>query len=204
MCPDVCDHWCVPTEFSSFYCICEDGYRLRNDPYSCPFDDVFCRDTANGYMCFCRSDGNKPINGTFCEPINQCDDHNGGCEHYCYNEVGGYRCGCEEGYHVGRDKHLCLDVNECHSIDESPCGDMDCINTVGSYYCLGRAIDPVQQPGHSQHLIGGAEMMAASGATTGMIVGATVSTAVLTVLLTMGLALGYRWVEKRRKAQAEQ
>ena len=47
----------------------------------------------------------------FCDivsDINECEINNGGCEHLCYNEIGGYRCGCDEGYHCGRDKHECM------------------------------------------------------------------------------------------------
>ncbi|KAI1733255.1 CUB domain-containing protein [Ditylenchus destructor] len=35
---------------------------------------------------------------TNCIDINECDAHNGYCEHQCHNTQGSYRCACEEGY----------------------------------------------------------------------------------------------------------
>lgn len=200
-------------EFESFYCACREGYRIRNDPYSCPFNDIFCRDTAHGLQCWCRSDGNKPINGTHCEDLNECEINNGGCEQYCYNEVGGYRCGCDEGYRCAGDKHACVDINEClvtqhtdgdcgdcYQMTLGPCGDQDCINTDGSYVCLGRAIDHVNQDGHFKAMTGAESVALVSQPTTAAIIGASVSTMVVTVLLGIGVGMSFRWYDQRKKA----
>lgn len=37
----------------------------------------------------------------------ECLDRNGDCEHRCINEIGGYRCFCEEGYILRADNRTC-------------------------------------------------------------------------------------------------
>lgn len=89
---------------------------------------------------------------------------------------------------------------ECHAHTLGPCGERDCVNTDGSYVCLGRAIDPVEQDGHFSALTG-VESAVVQPAATGTIVGAAVSTMVVTVLLGVGVGMGYRWYEKRKTPQ---
>lgn len=51
----------------------------------------------------------------------------------CQNLVGGYKCGCPEGYTLHYYYNHCVDTNECLT---NPCGNNgDCINTPGSYRC---------------------------------------------------------------------
>lgn len=37
-----------------------------------------------------------------------CLDKNGGCEHFCEEELGGRDCSCAEGYFLGEDGQSCL------------------------------------------------------------------------------------------------
>ncbi|KAH1028247.1 hypothetical protein HUJ05_001622 [Dendroctonus ponderosae] len=39
--------------------------------------------------------------------IDECEDRNGDCEHRCRNEIGGYRCSCDEGYILRADNRTC-------------------------------------------------------------------------------------------------
>lgn len=51
----------------------------------------------------------------------------------CQNLIGGYRCGCPEGYVLHYYYNQCVDDNECIN---SPCGgEGNCFNTPGSYRC---------------------------------------------------------------------
>lgn len=90
---------------------------------------------------------------------------------------------------------------ECHAHTLGPCGERDCINTDGSYVCLGRAIEPVEQDGHFSAFTGVETVAGVVQPTTATIVGASVSTMVLTVLLGVGVGMGFRWYEKRRKSE---
>ena len=41
------------------------------------------------------------------QDVDECERQNGGCEHFCLNEVGSYRCACSEGYTLADDHHMC-------------------------------------------------------------------------------------------------
>ena len=42
--------------------------------------------------------------------INECLDHNGGCNHMCINTPGSYYCSCNSGYELQADKHNCTGI----------------------------------------------------------------------------------------------
>ncbi len=51
----------------------------------------------------------------------------------CQNLIGGYRCGCPDGYVLHYYYNQCVDDNECAN---NPCGTSgNCFNTPGSYRC---------------------------------------------------------------------
>ena len=56
--------------------------------------------------------------------VDECDNHNAGCDHLCVNEQGSYHCECHDGYSVALDAHSCLgksindSVNFTHSLSE--------------------------------------------------------------------------------------
>eukprot|EP00058_Branchiostoma_floridae_P000956 XP_002586444.1 hypothetical protein BRAFLDRAFT_105223 [Branchiostoma floridae] len=68
--------------------------------------------------------------------VNECADNNGGCDHFCQNSVGSYRCTCRPGYQLSGSSR-CVDINEC-STDNGGCSQI-CVNTVGSYRCTCRS-----------------------------------------------------------------
>ena len=42
----------------------------------------------------------------------ECDRRNGGCEHSCINSVGSFKCVCDEGYRLDRNKYNCTGKSE--------------------------------------------------------------------------------------------
>ena len=41
------------------------------------------------------------------EDINECERHNGLCEHNCHNTDGSYYCKCNRGYALSVNNHSC-------------------------------------------------------------------------------------------------
>lgn len=39
--------------------------------------------------------------------INECQDNNGGCDHFCRNTVGSFECSCQKGYKLLTDERTC-------------------------------------------------------------------------------------------------
>ena len=44
------------------------------------------------------------------EDVNECNTHNGHCEHECHNTDGSYYCSCNDGYGLGGNGHSCAGV----------------------------------------------------------------------------------------------
>ena len=42
-----------------------------------------------------------------CADIDECRRNNGGCSGQCFNNLGSYSCGCEEGYELELDGSTC-------------------------------------------------------------------------------------------------
>merc|ERR1711894_721260 len=98
----------------------------------------YCRETAvAGLQCFCPIDrcDHRPVNGSLCTNVNECDIFNGGCAGTCVDSDGSYFCECPTGLVLHPDLHSCDGVNECLN---NPCASgQQCINTYGSYVCVG-------------------------------------------------------------------
>ncbi|XP_066260351.1 matrilin-2-like [Euwallacea similis] len=62
----------------------------------------------------------------------RCSSNNGGCSHIC-NHKGPKKCGCFKGFTLAKDRKDCTDIDECQT-NNGGC-QMNCTNTVGSYYC---------------------------------------------------------------------
>ena len=95
--------------------------------------------------------------------IDECSEETDQCHHICNNTVGSYECSCRAGYILDSNGLSCdgeptlkhdmsfavfwlmanandphchlfpLDINECDM--GFPCGDHECVNTLGSYEC---------------------------------------------------------------------
>lgn len=72
--------------------------------------------------------------GSSCTDIDECQDGwNGGCDHTCTNDAGGYHCSCRDGWELAANVKACADIDECAE-DNGQCGDADyveCTNMVG-------------------------------------------------------------------------
>uniref|UniRef100_A0A8C4QJB4 Uncharacterized protein n=1 Tax=Eptatretus burgeri TaxID=7764 RepID=A0A8C4QJB4_EPTBU len=93
-----------------------------------------CNDLQGNFKCLCH---NGWKGKTCAEDVNECEKQNGGCEHYCRNDVAGYMCVCEkDGLQLllkGVHDCVCSDIDECEMPDA--CGSADCINSPGSHSC---------------------------------------------------------------------
>ncbi|MGI4416860.1 hypothetical protein ACR2V2_26070, partial [Klebsiella pneumoniae] len=57
----------------------------------------------------------------------------GPCQYKCENTPGSYKCSCREGYKLDKDRHRCVDINECGS-NNGGC-DQYCQNERGRHQC---------------------------------------------------------------------
>ena len=39
---------------------------------------------------------------------NECEYVNGGCVHFCSNNIGNFSCSCKEGFTIAKDGHNCI------------------------------------------------------------------------------------------------
>uniref|UniRef100_H3AUQ7 Si:dkey-163f14.6 n=1 Tax=Latimeria chalumnae TaxID=7897 RepID=H3AUQ7_LATCH len=71
-----------------------------------------------------------------CMDKDECAVNNGGCMHHCDNTLGSYRCYCEPGFQLEKDRRSCrADIDECLlPIGMAACL-FGCINTLGSFRC---------------------------------------------------------------------
>ncbi|XP_074155701.1 growth arrest-specific protein 6 isoform X2 [Sminthopsis crassicaudata] len=101
-------------------------------PYPCERKGTInCQDLMGTFYCQCKTGWS----GRICDQdINECNHQNGGCSQICYNEDGGFSCGCHSGYNLLPNNRTCEDIDEC--MDASTCGEARCKNLLGSYSCV--------------------------------------------------------------------
>ena len=58
-------------------------------------------------MCSCRSGFILFDDGRTCVEINECTLNTDDCQQECINVVGGFQCGCYEGYSLNSDLRTC-------------------------------------------------------------------------------------------------
>ena len=84
--------------------LCQIGsYVLLDDTLHCDVNPYL------GYkLCYCKVNGEVvPMNGTLCTDLNECDVHNGGCEHICENTLGSFVCTCRTGFNISENGLSC-------------------------------------------------------------------------------------------------
>ncbi|XP_032906753.1 latent-transforming growth factor beta-binding protein 2-like [Amblyraja radiata] len=137
---------------------CEDEDECNGTFTQTPCDaNTDCHNTVGSYYCTCKAGYCHPdklsnfTDGRGCEDEDECNgtftqtpcDANTDC----HNTVGSYYCTCKAGYsHPDKlsnftDGRGCEDEDECMGPSaQALCGNnVDCHNTVGSYYCTCKA-----------------------------------------------------------------
>lgn len=74
----------------------------------------------------------------YCKDLDECQDNP--CSHFCVNNMGSYKCGCQAGFQLSANEVECEDINEC-ALDLPnlcPVDKPQCENTVGSFTCTTR------------------------------------------------------------------
>jgi len=116
-----CAHECVETLGEPTSCKCRDGYSTPDDGVTCVADDCTgstscqnggrCTGSAPYAMCDCSGTG---YTGPTCEEdVLECSDNNGGCAHFCTENVGAPpTCTCLPGYTTS-DGGLTCDTSLC-------------------------------------------------------------------------------------------
>lgn len=142
----------------SYRCECKNGFLMAPNGRTCLDIDecqnpalndcdlktMRCHNLEGSYRCVCKDPQQIMDSVTKrCRDLNECEDMNGvmnPCEQLCFDRVGGFECGCREGYTLARDGVSCADVDECADPTLNACDPTGvvsrCQNEVGGYRCL--------------------------------------------------------------------
>ncbi|XP_053372749.1 uncharacterized protein LOC123561027 [Mercenaria mercenaria] len=139
-----CEQGCVNTE-GSYYCQCNQSYRLSDDAVSC--NDIneceestsgceqICTNLPGSFNCSCYAGFTYSTSQLKCEkdedPPEGCDLLNCSKADGCtINETGSAECFCSSGYQLTSD-NTCTNINEC---DTGVCS-QSCDDNDGSFSC---------------------------------------------------------------------
>ncbi|OCT62159.1 hypothetical protein XELAEV_18043243mg [Xenopus laevis] len=141
-----CQHKCVNIP-SSYYCECNEGYKLNADGKTCSLIDLcaqgnhgceqICVSSPGSYSCACRAGYQLNEDKKTCSLIDLCSQGNHGCEQICVSSPGSYSCACRAGYQLNEDEKTCSMIDLC-SQGNHGCEQL-CISSLGSYSCACRA-----------------------------------------------------------------
>ncbi|XP_052767952.1 fibrillin-2-like [Mya arenaria] len=135
----MCEHTCL-VQRGTPICLCNVGYKLSNDSYSCievneceqDVCEQTCTNTPGSYTCGCQPGYLLQKDGWGCIDIDECLNETG-CEHECSNNEGSFHCECYSGFKLLADGESCEDINECDWLNGG-CEHF-CTNTEGSFLC---------------------------------------------------------------------
>ena len=76
-----------------------------------------------GIICYCKNAIHKLFllcsklsDSYFHTAANQCEENNGGCDHFCNDTDTSYSCSCYPGYTLQQDGHTCLSKPLCDAV----------------------------------------------------------------------------------------
>ncbi|KAF0029532.1 hypothetical protein F2P81_018637 [Scophthalmus maximus] len=135
-----CDRTCKDTA-TGVRCSCPVGFTLQPDGKTCKvimLAHFHLPPTNNwrthlGYSWMFNIENHNKIGASVKPDIDECQENNGGCDHFCRNTVGSFECSCQKGHKLLTDERTCQDIDECSF--ERTC-DHTCINYPGSFECL--------------------------------------------------------------------
>lgn len=122
-------------------------------------DNIFCEHVDDDhYVCYCHVESRGvpqtiTLNGTTCEPRDECATNNGGCAHLCTDTAEGFECSCfsadqnnkdsrgwkEPVWRLSDNGFDCNDIDECANetfVDFRCPSPGKCVNTPGFYKCI--------------------------------------------------------------------
>ncbi|XP_053576257.1 matrilin-4 isoform X2 [Bombina bombina] len=140
-----CQHSCVNVP-GSYYCECNEGYKLNADGKTCSLIDLclqgnpgceqLCVSSPGSYSCACRAGFKLNSDKKTCSMIDLCAQGNHGCEQLCISSLGSYSCACRTGFQLNNDKKTCSMIDLCAQGNHG-CEQL-CISSLGSYSCACR------------------------------------------------------------------
>ncbi|XP_061443992.1 thrombomodulin [Rhineura floridana] len=153
--PSPCEQQCINTQ-GGFKCLCYEDYELvegkcRATKWEC-FDlscQHECKPVNGQYRCTCN-EGYMPHPQKPNECVMSCNQTKclAECDPYTFGS-----CFCADGFIWEQEPdgtNICTDLDECENGD---CGELECINTPGSYHCIcpkGKVCDETESSGETE------------------------------------------------------
>uniref|UniRef100_A0A8D2M6L8 Multiple EGF-like-domains 6 n=1 Tax=Zonotrichia albicollis TaxID=44394 RepID=A0A8D2M6L8_ZONAL len=106
-----------------------------------------CHFILLNFLCFgsCRV-GVPAFSPSFFADVDECQVHNGGCQHRCVNTLGSFYCECQPGFRLHTDGRTCLALNSC-ALNNGGC-EHDCVQvTLAQHRCQCRHNHQLHQDG---------------------------------------------------------
>lgn len=116
-----CDCTCKDTS-TGVRCSCPVGFTLQPDGKTCKGQMASSQTTSREWAIVAISWRNRFVQEVrlkcckdilTCPPtdIDECELHNGGCEHFCRNTIGSFECNCRKGFKLLTDERSCQGRN---------------------------------------------------------------------------------------------
>uniref|UniRef100_A0A672P1C1 Multiple EGF like domains 6 n=1 Tax=Sinocyclocheilus grahami TaxID=75366 RepID=A0A672P1C1_SINGR len=125
-------------EHQTVYKCCPGWSQLNGEAgsvcsYGVCFNGGQCRE-GSAQLCHCPA----RFSGPSCQyDIDECQVHNGGCQHKCVNTRGSYHCQCNAGSRLHVDGRTCIAIHSC-SVGNGGCEHFCVQQTAGHFQCRCR------------------------------------------------------------------
>ena len=111
---EICNDYIVKESRCNIIRFLEHNAGNNSQPFPIPFENILEENCG----CQCQ-EGYQRNSSDVCIDIDECMAGRSECKQTCINIIGGYECGCEEGYEESEDPYQCTPIDE--SVNGTQC-----------------------------------------------------------------------------------